>query len=139
MELTIKKQENNSLIQRTEIEATLILNITPSNEQVKEELSKKFNKDKELIVIKHIYSKFGIHENKIIAYIYDNKEALTKFEPKKKEKEEKKPEEKKEEKPKEAKEEKKEKKEEKKQEIEKEPKKEEKKEEQKQEKQQGAK
>jgi DNA-directed RNA polymerase subunit E" len=78
--ITITKQEKKSLIGREEIEATTITEPTPSNKQVQEELAKKLNKKPELIIIKHIYSKFGSHENKIIAYIYDNEESLKKFE-----------------------------------------------------------
>lgn len=106
MEIQILKQEKKSLIGREEIEATITVEITPSNKQVQEQLSKKLNKNPELIVIKHIYPKFGSHENKIIAYVYDTEESLKKFEKKKekkKEEGEQKPEEEKiEEKPKEA-------------------------------------
>ncbi len=88
MDLTITKQEKKLLVQREEIEATVTIEPTPSNKQIQEELTKKLNKPTELIIVKHIYSKFGSHENKIIAYIYDNKEALKKFEKIKEKKEE---------------------------------------------------
>jgi ribosomal protein S24E len=91
MDITIIKQEKKPLVGREEIEAQVTTYPTPSNNQVQEELAKKLNKNPELVVIKHIYSKFGSHENKIIAYIYDNQETLKKFEPKSKEKKEKKP------------------------------------------------
>ncbi|MEM4702889.1 MAG: hypothetical protein QXP53_00140 [Candidatus Pacearchaeota archaeon] len=83
--MRIEKQEYKPLTSRTEIEAKVEAKITPSNLQIQEELSKKLEKDKELIVVKHIYQSFGKHEAKIIAYVYDSKEALKKFEPKKKE------------------------------------------------------
>jgi len=90
MELEIVKKEKKPLVKRQEIEAKAVQNYTPSNIQVQEELAKMLQKDKELIVVKHIYSRFGSYESHITAYVYDNKEALKKFEvqEKKKEKEE---------------------------------------------------
>lgn len=88
MEIQIIKQEKKQLIGREEIEAQVTIFPTPSNKQVQEELAKKLNKKSELIIIKHIYPKFGSHENNIIAYIYDNEESLKKFEKKKEKKKE---------------------------------------------------
>ena len=60
--------------------------MTPSMASVKEELSGLLKKDKELIVVKKVKSKFGMQEAGITVYVYDSPEALKKFEPKKKEK-----------------------------------------------------
>jgi ribosomal protein S24E len=133
MEIEIIKKEKKPLVKRYEIEARAVQNYTPSNAQVQEELAKQLKKEPELIVVKHIYSRFGSRESHITAYAYDNKAAMKKFEiqekkklkeeakkeaekevkeekqekPEQKEKNEEKPTEKKEEKPEERKEEKK--------------------------------
>jgi ribosomal protein S24E len=84
--ITIEKKENKPLLGREELHGISKDKITPSMESVKEELSSSLKKDKELIVVKKVESKFGVQEAKITVYVYDSLEALKKFEPKKKEK-----------------------------------------------------
>ena len=91
MDIQITKQEKKSLIGREEIEAQIVIFPTPSNNQVQQELAKKLNKNPELIIIKHIYPKFGSHDNKVIFYNYDNEDSLKKLEKTKQKKEEEKP------------------------------------------------
>lgn len=76
--MKILKQEKSKLLPRTDIEAmeTHIAKKTPSNNEIKESLSKTLNIDKELILIKHIYSLFGVGGSKIIAHVYDSKEDM---------------------------------------------------------------
>lgn len=61
---------------------------TPSENQVKEEIAKELKTDKNLIMIKHIYSHFGEGKSKIIAYAYKDKESMKKLEKIKEEKKE---------------------------------------------------
>ncbi|MFH1823137.1 MAG: hypothetical protein ABH817_00245 [archaeon] len=82
MKLTVQSQEKKPLVEREEIKAIAEAKITPSNQVVKEELAKQLNKDKKLIVIEHIYQKFGSNESTILAFVYDSMESLEKFEPK---------------------------------------------------------
>jgi len=80
MELKIEKKEQKLLVDRVEIVASLESKKTPSNLDVQEEIAKQFNKVKELVVVKHIFSGFGCNSIKIIAYVYNKIESLKKFE-----------------------------------------------------------
>lgn len=84
--ITIEKKENKPLLGREEIYAISQDKVTPSMASVKEELAGLLKKDKELIIVKKVESKFGVQEAEIKAYVYDSQEALKNFEPKKKEK-----------------------------------------------------
>jgi len=89
MEIKIEKQEHKPLVERDEVVVNIKSETTPSNAQVKEEIAKKLNKTQELVIVKKINQKFGEHKASALAYVYKSQEALTKFEPKKKEKREK--------------------------------------------------
>ena len=82
------KEENIDLLQRRRI--TYILEHekkpTPSNQEIIKDVAKDLNVSEELIKIRHIYSHFGVEKAKIIAHVYENKEALKKFEEIKKKK-----------------------------------------------------
>ncbi len=76
--MKILKQEKSELLPRIEIEAmeTHIAKRTPSTLEIKESLSKSLKVDKDLILVKHIYSLYGVGGSKIIAYVYDRKEDM---------------------------------------------------------------
>jgi len=83
MEYKIEKQEFKPLVEREEIYIRVVdSKITPSNVQVKAEVSKMLDKPQELVVIKRISQKFGKNESEVLLYVYKNEEALKKFEPK---------------------------------------------------------
>ena len=69
-----------------EITAVVKEKTTPSNAAIKEEIAKKIGKPQELIVIKSIYQTYGKDESKIRAFVYNDADAMKKFEasPKKK-------------------------------------------------------
>ena len=69
-----------------EITAVVLEKTTPSNATIREELAKKTGKPAELIIIKSIYQTYGKDESKIRAFIYNDADAMKKFEahPKKK-------------------------------------------------------
>lgn len=128
MNIDITKKKETPLLSRTRVTGFVTYTgPTPSRIDIRKELSKQLKVNEGLIVIKHVYSRFGLQKSKVIANIYGDKKQMSKLEhknllakhsgekPKKEEKAEEKPaeekkeekaEEKKEEKPEEAKEEK---------------------------------
>ncbi len=106
MEIIEKKE--HPLLSRTEVIAKdSYTGATPSRDSINERLANVLKANKELLVIKHIYPKFGFGNAKIIAYLYSNKKDMERIEPEyafkkgvSKKGEEKKAEEKKQDKPK---------------------------------------
>ncbi|MFH1377070.1 MAG: hypothetical protein ABIH25_05535 [Candidatus Woesearchaeota archaeon] len=84
--MKILEKNQSELIARTEIIAEVehTAKPTPSEETIKENLSKELKIEKDLIIIKHIFSKFGEGKSKIIAYTYKDKETLKRVEKKSK-------------------------------------------------------
>lgn len=81
MELNILKEKEMRLVSRKRI--TLEIDnkgSTPSRQEILEEIGKKFNIPKDLIIIKHIYPQFGNRKTKVIVHIYQNKEKMNMFE-----------------------------------------------------------
>lgn len=76
--MKIIKQEKSNLLPRIDIiaEVSHVNKKTPSTEEVKTELSKLMKVNKELILVKHIYSGYGSDISKIEAYAYDSKEDM---------------------------------------------------------------
>jgi ribosomal protein S24E len=99
--MKIISKEKFGLIDRTElsIEFQHTGKATPTNNEVKKEISKELKADENLIVIKNIITKFGEGTSLVKAFVYDTLEELKKLE----KYEEPKAEEKKEEEPKEEK------------------------------------
>jgi len=90
--MKIIKQEKSNLLPRIDIVANMehINKKTPSNDEVRKELSKLMKVDEELILVKHIYDGYGSGISKIEAYAYNSKEdiaLITKKGKKEKEKE----------------------------------------------------
>ena len=87
MDLKITEKKDEPLLSRIKLTAEINFETaTPSYEEVKKKLASALNNDEKLIVIKNIYTKFGIKKADLFAYIYNNKEAMEKIEPKQKEK-----------------------------------------------------
>ena len=80
MELEINKKILNPLLSRMEVEGTIFSENTPSYEDAKKELADNLGVSPDLIVIKNIYQKYGQFKSSIIAFIYQSKEAMQKFE-----------------------------------------------------------
>jgi len=80
MELKIEKKDHKQLVERMEIEAKSTSKTTPNNIEVQEAIASELKKDKELVVVKHIYPEFGSDQQKIIVYVYDSIDAKKKFE-----------------------------------------------------------
>ncbi len=87
MDITIKNQKENTLLQRQEITGEVTFTgPTPSNKQLQEELTKKLGCPADCIAIRHIFGAFGGGKATFEAVAYKTKEQFDKIEPKKKEK-----------------------------------------------------
>ena len=63
------------------VQATVYFeNETPSRDNVRAEVARQLNQKEELVVIKHIYPRFGKKEAKVIAHVYSNLEELKRIE-----------------------------------------------------------
>ena len=82
MKLEIKSQEDNHLLNRTEVKFELDHSgtATPSRQDVIDLVATKTNRDKKFIVIKQINTIYGKNISKGLAYIYTDEKAM-KIEP----------------------------------------------------------
>ena len=97
MQLKIVNKKEDPLLSRTKVESEIIFEkATPSREEIKNELVKVLGKDEKLIVIKGIYTSYGLRKAKNLSYVYENEESLKRIEIEKKKKSEQKKETKKE-------------------------------------------
>jgi len=77
MEIKIQDKKEQKLLSRTELSAHVTFDgTTPSREDIKKELTKKTKSKEELIIVKHIYTKFGSKEADLIAYVYQDKKVM---------------------------------------------------------------
>lgn len=83
--LEVEKEEKKELFGRKEVIASFF-GESLSFDQAKGILADKFKTNTENIAVKGINRKFGSPELSILAYLYDSKDLLNKFEPKIKEK-----------------------------------------------------
>ncbi len=81
MKIEIKERKENKLLGRLEVEGRAVFDgATPSNDVIKDMLTAELKADKNLIVVKHIYSRFSYQEADFLVYVYDNKEVMEKME-----------------------------------------------------------
>ena len=81
MELTIDKEKETPLLSRRRVSATMVFDSeTPARVKVRDALAKKLKEEASLVVIRHIYQRFGSRTAKIIAHVYQNADLLKKFE-----------------------------------------------------------
>ena len=72
MKLEIKEKREAPLLSRTRVQASAVFDKeTPSREAIRKEISKILKVGEDLVIIKHVYTKFGKKEAKIIAHIYE--------------------------------------------------------------------
>jgi len=57
---------------------------TPKREDLMKSISSLIKTPEELIALRHVYQKYGINKAKIITNVYEKKEDLKQFEPRKK-------------------------------------------------------
>lgn len=81
MKITEKKEE--APLSRVKLTGEIAFeSVTPSYEEVRKKISSSLNCDEKLIVIKNIYTKFGMKKASLFAYVYKNEESMKKIEPK---------------------------------------------------------
>ena len=89
MKLKIESREDKPLVDRYELKVKIDdVEVTPSNDYVKKEISKLMGKAEEVVIVKRILQEYGEKEAEALVYVYESPEALKKFEAKKKEKKE---------------------------------------------------
>jgi small subunit ribosomal protein S24e len=77
MEVTIISQNENKLLNRTEITAEAMFDgTTPTRMEIKKELAKKIKADIEHIVLRKIMNIFGERKVKVIAFNYKDKKIM---------------------------------------------------------------
>jgi len=87
MELKIINKKEEPLLSRTRVEAEIVFeNATPSGAEIKAQLSKDVGKDEKLVVVKGIYTSYGLKTAKNVSYVYENEDSLKRVEVQKKEK-----------------------------------------------------
>ncbi|MFH1770373.1 MAG: hypothetical protein ABH828_02335 [archaeon] len=81
--MEIKKQEENKLLERTEIEAEIAFSgTTPSRGELKKMLAKQFNSDEKLVIVRKIETQYGKGIANIEANIYKKDKEVASTEPK---------------------------------------------------------
>ena len=81
--MEILKERKTPLLGRTRY--TLKLEYegsTPSRAKIQEQLAVKLKVDKEKVVIKHLYTRYGSKEAHIVAHVYDSVDHVKQLEPK---------------------------------------------------------
>ncbi|MBI4139535.1 hypothetical protein HY483_01090 [Candidatus Woesearchaeota archaeon] len=82
MQITITKEEENKFLERKEITGNLLYQgTTPSKIILTEEIAKRYNAEKNNVVIKNIKTKYGLQEGTISAVVYSNEKAKKRSEP----------------------------------------------------------
>lgn len=84
MKLELTEKKPNKLLHRTEIRGTVTFDgATPSRKDVREQVAAALKVDAGLVVSKEIYAPYGAYNATILAYAYDNADALNRIETKK--------------------------------------------------------
>lgn len=81
MELNITKELITPLLSRKRVTLEFdAVKATPSRQDIIKAVADATKAKKELVIVKHIYTKFGSKRTKIIAHIYNDAAAMTKIE-----------------------------------------------------------
>ncbi|MBI2146765.1 30S ribosomal protein S24e [Candidatus Woesearchaeota archaeon] len=81
MNITINTTHENKLLERSEIDATVVFEgATPSTTDVTMALAAQLKKDLEVVVVKHLHTIFGRREAKVEAFVYHSPTARKRFE-----------------------------------------------------------
>lgn len=80
MNLKIIEKKEQPVLGRVHITAVVGFEAaTPSNADISKELSKQLKVEEGLVVVKHIYTEFGLHNADIEAVAYKNVESKTRY------------------------------------------------------------
>ena len=86
MDLKILSKKEEPLLSRTIVEAEVSFDkATPSKSEIKNALAKSLGRDEKLIVVKGIYTGYGVRKARNVSYAYENEEVMKSIEPKPKE------------------------------------------------------
>ena len=81
MELKIINKKEYPLLSRTKVESEIVFEkSTPSKDEIKSKLGKDLGKDEKLIVVKSVYTMYGLKKCKNLSYVYENEESLKRIE-----------------------------------------------------------
>lgn len=81
MNIVIKNKKENKALKRIEIEASVSFNkATPSRKEIQKAIAKEVKGNEKLTVIKNIYTKFGVSEATISAFIYEKEDVMNSLE-----------------------------------------------------------
>ena len=81
MNLEIIEDRKNPLLGRREIEVIIIYESgTPKREEVREEIAKRYNVEKERVIIEKMESLFGAKKARVHIHIYDSAEYAKMYE-----------------------------------------------------------
>jgi len=81
MEIEVTKQNDAPLLSRKRVTAFVnFAATTPSRLELKFALGTQLKVNPDLVIIKHIYQRFGARRAKLIAHVYDKKDLLEKLE-----------------------------------------------------------
>jgi len=84
MDITITKEREMPLLSRKRYTMELAFKgSTPSRKKIRDSLATKVKADPEVVIVKHVYNRFGSEKAKVIANVYTNKEDMLKYEDKK--------------------------------------------------------
>ena len=83
MAVKIISTEEKQLLERKEVKRSLsfIGKATPSNAEIRKDIASQLKAAENLVIVKHVYTKFGSGEASVEAYVYDSESSLKKFEP----------------------------------------------------------
>jgi small subunit ribosomal protein S24e len=77
MEIKVLEEKNNPLLQRREVQFSIIQNLgTPSRLEIKNKLAAYLNSKPELVIIERMKQEFGKRETRGYAKIYESVERL---------------------------------------------------------------
>jgi len=83
MKLELKEEKEMPLLSRKRLQFRAEFeSATPKRDDIRKEVAKKAGVDEKLVIIRHIYTKFGKREAKVIVHIYKNEEDIKKIEEK---------------------------------------------------------
>ncbi|MBI4738832.1 30S ribosomal protein S24e [Candidatus Woesearchaeota archaeon] len=81
MELKVEKERLTPLLARKRVTAHLSFQgKTPSRKELRDVIAQKLKAEKDLTIIKHIYTKFGSQDARVIAHVYSSPAELNRIE-----------------------------------------------------------
>jgi ribosomal protein S24E len=74
-------QSNKILLPRKEVKVLISFEqAIPTRKQLKKSIADKLKVKEELVIVRHIYNKYGTKDAEVVAFVYDNEEALKSLE-----------------------------------------------------------